>query len=1082
MFVSVRAKALPVAIAALLAITTANAQNITTSGINGRVLDAAGKPVAGAVVTIVHVPSGTSKEVTTDAEGRYSAQGLRVGGPFEVKANEGGKPVAEQNDVYLQLGQPSSINLTTAAALSAGAAQLEGVTVSASALALTFAPDNKGLATNISQRQLQAIPMGNRAIDDVVRLDPRVNVVNQGTGAISAVGMNNRYNNIAVDGVTQGDPFGLNANGLPYLKSPISPEAIAQYNISTANFDVVADTVGADVNAVTKSGTNDFHGSLYYAYRNANHLVGDAGWLPSGTPGYKYNGYDKDATYGFNVGGPIIKDRLFFFLSAEKEKTTGIGADSLNGMDFSLGNGASTSNKVSPGDLQKVIDAATKLGLKPGSFGGSSALTYDDKRYLAKIDWNISDRHRASFSYQNSKESQPAVGGNGPSTVGLSSYTWTKAIKTTNYVAQLFSDWGDNFTTEAKVGYQKFSQATTAPYDQPSVQVNLSPSGTGPSVFLGKEQYRHYNYIETKKTSLFLAGTYTLGDHAIKGGLDFQRNKIFNLFGQAEFGVYQFWGLDNFLAGKYSQYSLYHPASGFGLNDIAGAWTYTQYSPFIQDTWQVNDKLSVQYGLRMDIPDANKPPQYNAKFAQAFGYPNNYTVSSSNKVIEPRVSFNYNFDSEYKTQLRGGIGLFQTSPPTVWLTNPYQNNGVTLLSYTNGDPTKAPFSPDPYNQNIPAGGGAGSVDTIAKDFKLPTAWKFSLALDRELPVWGLLATAEYQHNKVKDGILYQAINFGAPTGTLPDGRQQFWKTPGQAPNGTDWLANRNRDFAPTSTLLTNTHKGKSDSLTLALTKPFTDGLSGNVSVTFGHATDADPGSDTIAFDGYRRIARTNPNENISSTSNYSIARAIKASMTYQHAFFGDYKSTASIFYSGRTGNQYTWVFGNDANGDNVAGWDPVYIPSINDPKMAFAPGTSDKAIAQFWQYLNNDKYLSGHRGMIAGRNGARTPWVTSFDLSLAQEIPGIFNGNKGEIRLDIFNFLNLLNKHWGDVYNTGLYPTRTLANYAGVNSKGQYVYSLPTDKNGNYQPQQLTIYDGGFYDPSRVVSRWSMMVTAKYTF
>ena len=211
--------------------------------------------------------------------------------------------------------------------------------------------------------------MGNRAIDDVVRLDPRVNVVNQGTGAISAVGMNNRYNNIAVDGVTQGDPFGLNANGLPYLKSPISPEAIAQYNISTANFDVVADTVGADVNAVTKSGTNDFHGSLYYAYRNANHLVGDAGWLPSGTPGYKYNGYDKDATYGFNVGGPIIKDRLFFFLSAEKEKTTGIGADSLNGMDFSLGNGASTSNKVSPGDLQKVIDAATKLGLKPGSFG-----------------------------------------------------------------------------------------------------------------------------------------------------------------------------------------------------------------------------------------------------------------------------------------------------------------------------------------------------------------------------------------------------------------------------------------------------------------------------------------------------------------------------------------------------------------------------------------------------------------------------------------------------------------------------------------------------------------------------------------
>src|SRR5579883_779990 len=436
MFSSVRAKALPAAIAALLAVASAHAQNITTSGINGRVLDAAGKPVAGATVTIVHVPSGTSKEVTTDAEGRYSAQGLRVGGPFDVRANEAGKALAEQHDVYLQLGQPSSINL--AAAAPGGAATLEGVTVTASALATTFAAENKGLSTTISQQQLQATPQGNRSIDDIVRLDPRINVTDQGTGAVSALGMNNRYNNIAVDGVTQGDPFGLNANGLPYLKSPISPETIAEYNISTANYDVISDAVGADVNAVTKSGTNEFHGSAYYSYRNANHLVGDAGWLPSNNPGYKYNGYDKDSTYGFTVGGPILKDTLFFFLSAEKEKTTGIGADSANGLDYSLGDGASTSTKISPGDVQKVIDAATKLGLKPGTFGGSSALVYDDKRYLAKVDWNISDRHRASFTYQRSKEAQPAVGGNTPTSIGLSSYVWTKAITTDNYVGHLF--------------------------------------------------------------------------------------------------------------------------------------------------------------------------------------------------------------------------------------------------------------------------------------------------------------------------------------------------------------------------------------------------------------------------------------------------------------------------------------------------------------------------------------------------------------------------------------------------------------------------------------------------------------------
>ena len=458
-----RTRLLPVAIATLLAAGSVSAQNVTTSGVNGRVLDAAGQPVANATVTIVHQPSGTTKTVSTDAEGRYAAQGLRVGGPFEITASKDGAAAAEQDNVYLQLGQPSSINLSMGAS-AAQASNLGAVTVSASALAQTFSSENKGLSTNISQDQLKATPQGNRSVDDVARLDPRITVLDQGVGSISANGMNNRYNNIAVDGVTQGDPFGLNANGLPYQKAAISPETIAEYNISTATYDVTSDTVGADVNAVTKSGTNAFHGSAYYSYRNANHLVGDAGWLPSDNKGYKYNGYDKDSTYGVTVGGPIIKDKLFFFVAAEHEKTTGIGADSANGLDQSLGNGASTSGKVSPGDLQKVIDAANALGLTPGNFGGSSALTYDDKRYLGKIDWNITDSHRASFTYQNTKELLPAVGGNGPSSVGLSSYTYTKEIKTNNYVAHVFDDWTDNFSTEAKVGYQKYTQDTTAPY------------------------------------------------------------------------------------------------------------------------------------------------------------------------------------------------------------------------------------------------------------------------------------------------------------------------------------------------------------------------------------------------------------------------------------------------------------------------------------------------------------------------------------------------------------------------------------------------------------------------------------------
>ncbi|HEY8585548.1 MAG TPA: TonB-dependent receptor [Rhodanobacter sp.] len=1076
----IRVRVLPFAIASLLAMAPLAAQNVTTSGVSGRVLDASGQPVAGATVTIIHQPSGTTKSVVTDRDGRYTAQGLRVGGPFEITATKAEKTV-ERDQVYLQLGRPSSINLSMNSP-AATVSDLTAVTVSASTLAQTFTSDNKGLSTNISQQQLQATPQGNRSIDDVARLDPRINVTDQGTGAISANGMNNRYNNVSVDGVTQGDPFGLNANGLPYQKSPISPETIAEYNISTANYDTASDTVGADVNAVTKSGTNQYHGSVYYAYRNANHLVGDAGWLDSSNHGYHYNGYDKDTTGGFNVGGPIIKDKLFFFVSAEHEKTTGIGADSANGLDDSLGQGPSTSNKVSPGDLQKVIDIAKQLGLTPGTFGGPTGLTYDDKRYLGKIDWNISNNHRASFTYQNTKEQLPAVGGNSPSSVGLTSYTYTKAISTKNYVAHVFDDWSDNFSTEAKVGFQKFVQDTTAPYQQPAVNVNLSPTGKGPSVNLGEERFRHYNHIDTKKFSVFLAGTYYLGDHAIKGGVDYQRNKINNLFGQAQFGVYSFWGITNFQNANYNSYTLFHPAPGYTLNDIAGQWTYSQYSPFLQDTWQVNAQLSVQYGVRVDIPHSSAPPVYNAAFEQVFGYRNNYTVGSSNRVVEPRLSFNYAFDSDYKTQLRGGVGLFQTSPPTVWMTNPYQNNGVTLLSYTTFDPSQAPFSPDPFNQNIPANGGAGSIDTIARDFRLPTVWKASLALDRELPWWGLVASAEYQHIKVRDGILYQAVNFGAPTGTLPDGRLQFWKTPGEAPTSKDALANQNRAFSTQSTLLGNTHKGKSDSFTLALSKPFSEGFSGNVSLTLNHATDVDPGTDTIAYNGYQRVARLNPNSDTAATSNFSIAKSFKASLNWQHSFFGDYRTQVSMYYNGRTGNPYTWVFSNDANGDSVSGWDPVYIPAAGDPKVAYAAGTSAQVIQQFQDYLSSESYLRDHRGQVASRNGARTAWVNSLDMSFSQQVPGIFKGNKGEVRLDVYNFLNLLNKDWGQASNTGIYPTRTLASYAGVNAQGQYIYTLPTDKNGNYQPQQLQVYDGGFYDPSRVVSRWSAMLTLRYTF
>ncbi|HET7299162.1 MAG TPA: carboxypeptidase regulatory-like domain-containing protein [Oleiagrimonas sp.] len=1081
----IRKGILPFAIASLLAASPAvMAQNVTSSSVTGVVVDASGAPVSGATVTIVNQPSGTTKVTTTDANGRYNAQGLRVGGPYEITVSKAGMAQGERGDVYLQLGQVSAINLKMAPS-EQNAQELATVTVSANALSQTFNPDNKGLSTNISAQQMAATPSGDRSIADIARLDPRI-TVNRTTGAISAGGLNNRFNDISVDGVTVGDPFGLNANGLPYQNSAISPDTIAEYNISTSNYDVSSDVVGASINAVTKSGTNEFHGSIYYAYHSASKLVGDAGWLDSDNPGYNYKGYSRDWTGGITLGGPIIKDKLFFFVSAEQQQTEDLGADSANGLDYSLGNGPSTDSKISPGDLQKIIDIAKGLGMQPGTFGGSTGVTLKDKRYLAKIDWNISNNHRASLSYNRTRENHPVVQGNSSDSIGLSSYNYVQSIKNDNISLQFFDDWNTNFSTQAKVGYQHFVQDTNAPAQQPQVDVSIAGYGT-PIVHLGEDQYRHYNAVDTKKTSFFFAGTYYAGDHTIKGGIYYERNKIYNLFGRTEFGQYSFDSIGQFASGDYYQYNLYQPAAGYDINDVAAQWTYSQLSPFIQDTWQVNYNLSVMFGIRVNIPHADHKPVYNEAFEKTFGYPNNNSLGSKNKVVEPRLSFNYSFDTERMTQLHGGFGIFQSFPPTVWMTNPYQNNGVTVSTYRSYDPSSAPFSSDPHNQPIPSTSNTiMDVDTIAPNFKLPTVYKFTLALDHELPWWGMIGSIQAQEVRSRNAILYQAVNIGEPTGKLPDGRLQFWKNPGAYPHASGQRpnANANPDFATLSTLLTNTSKGKSDSLTLLLRKPFTNNWSASASFTLSHATEVNPGNSSQASSGYKYVARENPNDNVNGIAERNIPRSVKLSFAWRHAFFGDYYTQVSAFYVGHDGLPYTWIFNGDVNGDGISYEDPVYIPTMNDPKVFFADYKGDAAspelIQQFQNFVSGNSYLNSHRGSIAKVNSAHAPWVSQLDVSFKQEVPGFFKGSKGEIRLDIYNFLNLLNKDWGHVRYLQ-YDTRGLANYGGVNANGQYIYELPTDRDGNFSPDQYSVQDAG-YNPVHVISRWSAMLTLRYTF
>lgn len=1062
-----RMRILPWMIGSVLAVSSAFAQN-TSSSLSGRVLDANGKPVAGATVEIVHVPSGTSRTVVADAEGRYAAQGLRVGGPFEVKASGDHGEKADQPDIYLKLAEETTLNLTVAAA-SSQATELTGITVTAAAPGAVFQADNKGLSTNVSKRELLVLPNPGRSIQDIARLDPKINVTNKGRGEISAMGQNSRYNNITIDGVPTNDSFGLEANGLPALNQPLSFDAIEEYNISTANFDVTNKrAVGANVNIVTKSGTNEFHGDAYYAYTNAKDLTSDE---PN-----EFAGYNSKKTYGGTIGGPIIKDKLFFFLSYEESKTDAAAPD------FGpVGSGRGNIVNITQQELDRIISAATGFGFKPGSLAGANA-SQENKLYLGKLDWNIADGHRASFRYNKTKSSQPLFNTFNASTLNLSSYWYTQNREFESYVVNLYDDWSDTFSTEASVSYSTYDSTPTTLADQPQLQVR----DHGITVNLGEDQFRHYNVLGVKTWSGFFAGNWYLGDHTVKAGVDFQRDKYYNLFGRTEFGAYVFNSIADFENQKYSSYSLYRPTNG-NINSIAADFRLDQWGFFLQDTWQLTPQLSLQYGLRWDVPNVGNRPPYNASFEKAFGYSNQGSVSG-NGVLEPRVSFNYTFDTDLKTQLRGGIGIVEGATPGVWQANPFTNNGLTLQTFSCGKGEGV--NSNPHTQVPPDTCGAGAqqtVDVVDKNLKLPTALKVSLAFDRELPWWGLIASAEYAHVGVRNAINYQATNLGPGNGFLPDGRINYWTStdPGSwigsngNPVGTNdpnnyiniQRAGKNKDFGGQSTLLTNTSKGEANYLTLSLRKAYSDSWFGMTSLTYGRATEVNPGTSSQAFSNYNGRSTYNPNEDVARRSNYDIKLRFLTSLTWQHKFFGDYVSSVSGVWNIYTGQPYSWTFANDANGDGIRGNDLFYVP--RDPSdVLFTNGTTQAQKDQFFNFINNNEYLRNHKGGVASRNGATAPWVNQLDLSFVQEIPGLFEGNKGQIRFDIFNFGNMLNKKWGQIYNPNFPYNRSMASFAGVDpATGKYIYNLVDPKTYAQQKQD-----------DQAQSRWSVLVTVRYTF
>jgi len=1051
----------------------------TSAGVAGVVTSADGQPIPGAEVTITHVESGTVSRATTDASGRYAARGLRVGGPYSITINKAGSGTDTEDNIYLQLNQTNTVDAKLKNDVTT-LGTVEAVGVAGSEI---FSANKMGTGTNVSREQIEALPSANRNIQDYIRLDPRIAQVSKSDGAISAGGQNTRYNAIRIDGVSAADPFGLEPNNLPTERQPVSMDAIEAINIDLANYDVTTTGgTGAVIDAVTKSGTNDFHGSVYYTYR-------DKDMVRKELRGVEFNGFNDEQTYGATFGGPIIKDKLFFFANYEKYARTAPGT-SLSGTPYGTG-------QVTDADITRIQSAAQAKGFDAGGLTLPSSSKTETEEKAFKLDWNINENHRASLRYNKFEQSVlrfPLITNTG---ISLSS-SWYSLPKTyETYVGELFSDWSDNFSTEFKVSHKKYDAVRTPFSNLPQIQIKGYGTNNS-SVFLGTEQNTHVNIVGTKEDSFFGAATWYAGDHTIKGGLDYTKQDILNFFGRNLNGVYIFNNIEDFEANEASNYIVRAPRPNGGtIDDVPAKYTIKNTGVFLQDTWAFNYNLNLTFGVRVDIPDFSEQKLFNPLIQQTYGYDNTNTVDD--KLVQPRFGFNYTFDTDRPTQLRGGVGLFGGAAPNVWLAGTYQNTGLNYVEYTVTDPAAlvGVFPQGGMPPYVPSGGAGAraNVDIAEPGLKLPSVWKANLAIDHELPWYGIVASAELLLTDVNDGLYFQRLdlfdgNGNGATAIGEDGRPIFWNAAGLNPAnagnfgisaGTNGAQVKN--YRPNGIgdviLISNTSKGKSNQFTVSLNKPMVNDWGWSLAYTHTAATDVSPITSSQNTSNWSGTLVGTVNADASYNSSYAIKDRFTGTLSWQHKFFGDNKTSFGLFYEGRSGRPYSYIFFNDVNGDGAGTNDLFYVP--NGPGDVLFSGnatqTPQQMEAAFFAWLDKNPQLKRYQGQIAPGNAFNAKWVNNFDVHVSQEIPGFMKGHKAELALDIMNVGNLINKKWGLIDDYGFFTTARVANYGGIDpATGKYVYNF------SGTVDQPAIQENNNDKGNTGVSRWSIMASFKYRF
>lgn len=1051
-------------------------QVVTSSSMSGMVTDTKGDAMPGANIIAIHLPSGTQYGTSSRSDGRYNINGMRVGGPYKITVSYVGYNNKIIENVFLELGQ----NYRLDAKLSETAVQLGDVTVTAERDAIISA-DRTGASTTISKQTIETFPTISKRLEDLTRLTPQA-----GRGA-SFAGMDNRLNNITVDGSYFNNSFGL--AGLPGDRTgvaPISLDAIEQIQVNVSPFDVRnGNFVGAGVNTVTKSGTNEYSGSAYYNLRNES-FVGKKAKDTEFKPGtFKFN------QVGLRLGGPIIPNKMFFFINFEDDNLVQPATTFIARPDTLTPIGGNVT-RVLQSDLDALSSfLRSKFDYQTGPYQGYDFET-PSTRFLARLDYNLDDKNKVSLRYTHLDSYSDVLVSNSSSLGFGNRRSSTQALNfaNSNYrilenIRSIVGEWNsilsDNITNNLILGYT-YNDESRDPIGKFFPFVDIL-SGNSVYTSFGYEPFTPNNELRYKSLQFQNNLSLYLYEHSLTFGLSVERYESENIFFPGAQSVYVYNSLTDF----------YNDANGYLSNPTRDSSTVTlkrfqvrwsnipgQTKPiqplkvwytgiYAQDQWQVLENLNLIGGLRIDVPffenTGYKNPEVDTmNFKDENGNTVRYSTDKmpdANILFSPRIGFNLDVFNNKSTQVRGGTGIFTGRPAYVWISNQVGNNGV-LTGFERVENTRQrAFNPNPDKYKKPATGLPASSYELAltdPDFKFPQVWRSNLAFDQKLP-FEFIGTLEFIYSKDVNGIYYINANQANPDASF---------------NGVDkrprWTSSSARKIyqkVDNAVVLKNQSEGYSYSITAALEKPFSDNWYTKLAYNYGVAKNTvDPGS--IAFGSWvNNQHHENSNNPGLGFSAYSPGHRLFGAVSYKLDYFDFGSTTFSFFLEGYTQGNASYTYAGDMNNDGGTSNDLIYIPKdksemyfeqFTDAGVTF---TIDQQKDAWEAFINQDEYLSNNRGKYAERGAVFMPMVWRADLSITQEFYTELLGKKNSLqfRLDFLNITNLLNKNWGvgNVFTT----TQPLV-FRSVDSEGKPVFRLKNNGSSliskTFQPS-ATIFD-----------------------